>query len=445
MEHLEQKVKEHQEVLLKYPKNIRQIGEIGEGKRIYVEDYVMTYAMHLAETAKEGYSSAVLLGQKAVVEGRRTLFISGAVELAQNWQQLSNITGEQWTAVYDQIQLYFHHVEILGWFLTRPGMELSVDEKMREIWHSGFEGEDRILFLYDNISREEAFYTYKEGEFLRQSGYYIYYEKNEEMQNYIIEKKGGKSTDEGYQDTASKKIRKKIGQKNREHKKYLFQQQLVYSAGILAGAAVLVVAATKLYGSASEEAMADLAGNGQVISQDGSWFFPEKTEMAEAEKGAEGKTKNGQQQSGTTAEETAGEKNTQTQDLESTENTDAEMQKAEPAGNADSETQGEESAENTDTETQGAEPERDADIQTQGEERKTENLEKEDAQKKEQETASSTVLKEKNKVYKVKKGDTLESISIACYGTSRYIKKIKRINQLENADRIYIGQELILP
>lgn len=458
MEHLDQKVKEHQEVLLKYPKNIRQIGEIGEGKRIYVEDYVMTYAMHLAEMAKEGYASAVLLGQKAVVEGRRTLFISGAVELAQNWQQLSNITGEQWTAVYDQIQLYFHHVEILGWFLTRPGIELDVDGQMRAIWHSGFEGEDRILFLYDNISREEAFYTYKEGEFSRQSGYYIYYEKNEEMQNYIIEKKGGKSTDEGYQDMASKKIRKKIGQKNQEHKKYLFQQQLVYSAGILAGAVVLVAAATKLYGSTSGEAMADLAENEQVVSQNGSWFLPEETGMTGTEEETAGETKNGQKQSEKAAEETIGVKNTPIQGLEATKNVDTEVQTADPAGNADSETQGEESAENTDTEihgtepaestgmeTQGPKPGEDTGVQTQEEEGKIEYLEKGDAKKTEQETASSAVLKEKSKVYKVKKGDTLESISIAYYGTSRYIKKIKRINQLENADRIYIGQELILP
>ena len=39
---LEKKVKEHQAVLLKYPKNVRQVGEIGEGRRIYVEDYVIT-------------------------------------------------------------------------------------------------------------------------------------------------------------------------------------------------------------------------------------------------------------------------------------------------------------------------------------------------------------------------------------------------------------------
>lgn len=439
MEHLDQKVKEHQEVLLKYPKNIRQIGEIGEGKRIYLEDYVMTYATHLAGMAKEGYASAVLLGQKAVVEGRRTLFISGAVELVQNWQQPSVITGEQWTAVYDQIQKYFHHVEILGWFLTHPGMELEVDEKIRSVWHSGFEGEDRILFLYDNISREEVFYTYREGEFLRQPGYYIYYEKNEQMQNYMIDRKGGKSTDEGYQDTASGKIRKKIEKKNQEHKKYLFQQQLAYSAGILAGAVVLVVAATRLYGSTSEEASADLAESRQVISKDGTWLLSKEVKEEKQEEKDE-KAESTQEiktaeKEGLDGEDMPGEQeqigNEKEQEPENTEGNNGEPETAEEQenGGTGEGQKTEEGKQEKKTEEDGAR-----------EETKQENQKKNG-----QETASASVLKEEKKRYTVKKGDTLESISIACYGTSRYIKKIKKMNQLEDADKIYIGQELILP
>ena len=144
---LEQKVKEHQAVLLKYPKNIRQIGEIGDGQRIYVEDYVMTYATYLGSKAKDSYRSAILLGQKAVVEGRRTLFISGAVEIPQQWKQDLSITGEQWNVIYDQMQRYFQDIEIVGWFLTHPGMELEVSGKIQAVWRSSFDGTDKVLFL----------------------------------------------------------------------------------------------------------------------------------------------------------------------------------------------------------------------------------------------------------------------------------------------------------
>ena len=48
-------------------------------------------------------------------------------------------------------------------------------------------------------------------------------------------------------------------------------------------------------------------------------------------------------------------------------------------------------------------------------------------------------------VYKVVKGDTLGSISLKCYKTKRYIKKIMELNNLENADKIYEGQKLKMP
>lgn len=382
---------EHEEALLKYPKNIRQIGEIGEGKRIYLEDYVMTYTTHLAGEVKEGYACAVLLGQKAVVEGRRTIFISGAVELVQDWQKPAAITGEQWKEVYDQMQQYFHHVEVLGWFVTHPGLELEVNEQIRCVWHSGFEGEDRILFLYDNISREEAFYTYKDGEFLRQTGYYIYYEKNEQMQEYMVDRKGGKSIDEEYRDKASGKIRKKIEKKNQEHKKYLFQQQIIYSVGIVAGAIVLVMAASRLQKSAIEEMGAEAAAQGQNWLLEGS-----KEEVSES--------KAVMKETNVQAEETkmmiAQEKTSQ--------ETDSKKEKSEKQKSK---------------------------LEEEKESEKEDNSQKKEENQKE-------VSEEK---YTVKKGDTLESISIAYYGTSRYVKKIKKCNQLENADKIYIGQELILP
>ena len=40
---------------LKLPKNVRQIGEAGKGKRVYLEDYAVTY-LHQVE-------AAVLLGR----------------------------------------------------------------------------------------------------------------------------------------------------------------------------------------------------------------------------------------------------------------------------------------------------------------------------------------------------------------------------------------------
>ena len=417
MENLEQKVKEHEEVLLKYPKNIRQIGEISDNERIYVEDYVITYITHLASEAKDGFGSAVLLGKKAVVEGRRTIFISGAAELSQQWKQTQGfaISGEQWTDIYDQMQKYFHDIEILGWFLTCPGMELKVNEQIRTVWHSSFEGSGKVLLLYDSVSREDAFYTNRAGEFLRQPGYYIYYEKNEEMQNYIIDAKGGKSSDDGYQDITSGKIRKKIQEKNKEHRRYLFQQQLLYSMGILAGAVILVTAGTRLYQGVSGEVVAEQVENVQQVSGQSPEVIPDK------EADAETKIENKEKEQWMISEE----KETETEN-EKMENGQKEQEK--------------EQTKNVEYEGKTGQGEK-GEVQ-----KETGKGTKEDVLiKSETKTGNEKNKTAEKEIYKVKKGDTLESISIKCYGTSRYIKRIKRLNKLEDVDKIYIGQKLVLP
>jgi len=393
----EQKVTGQGAVLLKYPKNIRQVGDnsgpAGAGSvRIYVEDYVMSYAMYLASNAKEGCASAILLGQKAMVEGRRTVFIYGAVELPQQWKVPEVITGTQWAAVYDQIQKYFHGIDIVGWFLTSPGLCMTPDEAVHSVWDAGFGGADRLLYLYDNISREDAFFSEKEGEFISQSGYYIYYEKNEEMQNYIIDAKGGKSSDAGYDDTTSKKIREKIEGKNklsaRKRRNAILYKQAACMAGIVASAAILVNVSTKL--------------NQNSLWEDGQQENPEPYKATEA-------VSNQSPQSVTPVTESS------IQEVES-------VQEKEEEENADSEKEDEK----IDKEDSGV------DKQEKQNKGKDKNFKKKNSENTEEQ-------------YIVKKGDTLESISVSCYGSRRYIKKIKKLNHLKSADKIYIGQKLLLP
>ena len=49
-------------------------------------------------------------------------------------------------------------------------------------------GGEKALMLMDPVEKEEAFFCYDNGRLLRQSGYYIYYEKNPQMQAYMLEK-----------------------------------------------------------------------------------------------------------------------------------------------------------------------------------------------------------------------------------------------------------------
>jgi nucleoid-associated protein YgaU len=48
-------------------------------------------------------------------------------------------------------------------------------------------------------------------------------------------------------------------------------------------------------------------------------------------------------------------------------------------------------------------------------------------------------------IYVVEKGDTLASISKKVYNSSKYIDKIMSANDIEDQDKIYAGQKLIMP
>ncbi|MFR8616564.1 MAG: hypothetical protein ACLVFD_01860 [Anaerostipes hadrus] len=46
-----------------------------------------------------------------------------------------------------------------------------------------------MLYMMDDLEGEDAFYVFRGEDLSRQNGYYIYYEKNPMMQNYLVERR----------------------------------------------------------------------------------------------------------------------------------------------------------------------------------------------------------------------------------------------------------------
>lgn len=183
---------------VKLPKNIRQIGLPEEKKKIYVEDYVVTYMNQLALEYPNQQSAAILLGFYTRQNDMRLTFINGAIGIpnAKVDEDAVSFDSHLWEELYDTMKRYFRDVEIVGWFLTRPGKSLGINEKITKIHVDQFPGSEKTLFLMDPLDKEDAFFIYENGKLTRQHGYYIYYERNEDMQNYMIEQRKGKGTEE---------------------------------------------------------------------------------------------------------------------------------------------------------------------------------------------------------------------------------------------------------
>ena len=180
---------------LKLPKNIRQIGNPSSNKRIYIEDYVVTYLNYISRPGSTHARGAVLLGTVEHSEIGDIIFVSGAVD-AQNLEfdmDESAFTQEAWTEIYDQVKEFFSDLAVVGWFLSRMGFSTAINDKIEKMHVDNFPGKDKVLYVSDSLESDDAFYMYEHGQLVKQKGYYIYYTKNEAMQNYIIKQKGGTS------------------------------------------------------------------------------------------------------------------------------------------------------------------------------------------------------------------------------------------------------------
>lgn len=426
----------------KMPKNIRQIGQVDLSKKIYAEDYVMTYIKQLAEKTTVGERKAVLLGQYIKSEGSRHIFINGAVEIIETVDEKETMfSNEVWSEIYDCIKKYYTNVEIVGWYITKKDVPFDVDEHITKMHLDNFAGQDKTLLVYDALEKEEAFYFYDKGKLKKQSGYYIYYDRNEEMQNYMVENKENVSTDEGYMDVATQKIRKIFEAKN-EANKQKSMMPLVYTASSLLAVVVLVIGATMV---SNYDKMKD-TGDSIAVLSDAVSNTGEKevsTEVTQVETVP------------STIEGDSKETNTDTQNS-SIDNADVqamiEENEAAKEGSTskddtttkEDETKDDETKDddktNEDTETNDDknESKKDSDDATTKDSSKKGNSSKETENSSKQTMASNTK-------YTVKKGDTLVSISTTVYGTIKGVDLIKEFNNIENQDLIYEGQEIVIP
>ena len=182
------------------PRNYRQIGEPG-AKKIYIEDYVYTYLNKLAQPENLYARGAVLFGKMYKTSIGKCIFISGAAA-CQNFEldlEETIFSEESWGEIYRIRDSFFPEMEICGWFLSRMGFSVDLNDKIIRIHMDNFSGENKVLYMIDALENEDAFYVYRGQDLVRQSGYYIYYDKNPMMREYLAERREGMQESENYE------------------------------------------------------------------------------------------------------------------------------------------------------------------------------------------------------------------------------------------------------
>ncbi len=169
------------------PNNRRQIGQPQAAEpEVFIEDYAFSFAKGLAERDYTGCVVGVLIGEHRMTGGREQILVNGVLEARDVLvRDVVCFTEDNWAGIYRDIREYFPNQQIVGWYLGGPGFLLEDEERQKKIQNDNFGGGDKILLKVDSIEKEQNVLYYKEESMQTLPGYYVYYDKNEEMQNYI--------------------------------------------------------------------------------------------------------------------------------------------------------------------------------------------------------------------------------------------------------------------
>ncbi|MEE1494566.1 MAG: LysM peptidoglycan-binding domain-containing protein [Anaerostipes hadrus] len=366
------------------PKNIRQIGSPAGHTKVYIEDYVITFLNSLSMDKNTYVRGAILFGEKKQIGNDLVIFIRGAIE-GQNLELDLDETvfdDEVWREIYQQKERLFSGLDVIGWALLRMGFSVRLNDKIKKTHFENFPGEGKVLYMMDDLEGEDAFYVFRGEDLSRQNGYYIYYEKNPMMQNYLVERRQDIKEVQTYEKMMESRRDEKLIRQFREKisKKTKSNQRKGRIRNISTAAAVtimMIMGGTMYY----------YAGQDQSIN------FKEVVNGAVHTMG-----KGVSDQISTKSSSTTSVKITKT-----------------------------------------------LDTATQTSTHKKEQKRVQPTTKQKQKTQKASSGQYKSYTYTVKSGETLVSISRKVYGTQKLVQRIKKANALSDENQIYPGQKLVIP
>ena len=392
------------------PKNVRQIGNVSDSPKIYVEDYVDTFFAQLSEKSEKAKApvGAFLVGDIQSGADEDYVYIYGAIQM-HDLKISGNeyvINEDTWKHAYEDCKQFFEDGEMLGWFVAHPGVPLTPDSSTIKLHKKSFPKKNTVFIMKDPVEKDETYFVHKMNDLMEIGGHYTYYEKNPCMQNYMIasRKKNGAVSPETVEDRAAQDFRDLV-RKRGERQKRRKTGGLMYAASACL-VLVLIIMGVSMVNSFDRmksvqsklDALADTSGTVETRETSGS-----VTAVTSEEQTGDGQT---EEDRSADAQETDGQSGQAGEEQSSNDQT--------------SEAAGADSADAQGTEDQTGQAESDQISAGSGE-------------------------NGSNGVYVVEEGDTLAIISRKMYGDVNHVDAICRMNGITDGNLIYVGQKLLLP
>ena len=321
----------------------------------------------------------MLLGEVQKSDEEKCLFIKGVIraKTPENETKQGIVFNEKiWEKIYAEIEKFFPNLEVVGWFAAMPGITQERFLYLKKLHMDNFSGGMKTMYLVNTCDKEENFYLYENGELKKQKGYVCFYERNYEMQEYMLEKRERKPIESPEKDKVMKSIRSIIQEKEEMRQR---RKNSVFLYGISSFMAVVVlVIGINLLNSYEKMKKFDTSLSNIAL---------EISNISEKEKSIQ------TSDNSVSVNKISGDVYPTEAETESTESRTTQSQ--------------------TEKQAESAEMVKEAD-------------------------AAQTT-------YIVKKGDTIMSICKKYYGNTEKLNEIIAVNNIEDADKLYIGQEIKLP
>ncbi|MFQ8648730.1 MAG: LysM peptidoglycan-binding domain-containing protein [Lachnospira sp.] len=388
---------------IRRPKNIKQIGDVSSDKKIYIEDYAFTYINSIAYNSPQEEQAGVLLGELAKEGNERCVFVKGVIKAALGDTSDTGIYFNEniWNKIYSDTEKYFPDLSVVGWFAVMPEVTDERMARLKKLHLDNFAGNMKTLYLVDTVEKEEHFYLYENGTLKRQKGYVCFYERNYEMQEYMLERSEKKSCEDASDDRVIRNIRNVIREKE-ELKEQRKSGSFMYGVSAFLVVVIIVIGINLMnnyekmrrLNQSVDNLMNQLEGN-ERGGQDGDDNGVHDSE-ASGDISVDGNAIKVNRLSG------------DVYPLEENSTSDKTERETESDNKAASET------------TQAiSESETDASV--------------------------SSVKTDSYSMYTVKQGDTLMGICKRYYGTTTKYQEVMQYNGLDDSDMLYIGQQIKLP
>lgn len=388
---------------IRRPKNIKQIGDVSSDKKIYIEDYAFTYINSIAYNSPQEEQAGVLLGELAKEGNERCVFVKGVIKAALGDTSDTGIYFNEniWNKIYSDTENYFPDLSVVGWFAVMPEVTDERMARLKKLHLDNFAGNMKTLYLVDTVEKEEHFYLYENGTLKRQKGYVCFYERNYEMQEYMLERSEKKSCEDASDDRVIRNIRNVIREKE-ELKEQRKSGSFMYGVSAFLVVVIIVIGINLMnnyekmrrLNQSVDNLMNQLEGN-ERGGQDGDDNGVHDSE-ASGDISVDGNAIKVNRLSG------------DVYPLEENSTSDKTERETETDNKAASET------------TQAiSESETDASV--------------------------SSVKTDSYSMYTVKQGDTLMGICKRYYGTTTKYQEVMQYNGLDDSDMLYIGQQIKLP